>query len=53
MTIALPLLILTSFYGMNVHLPLQESPYVLALLALLMVVSALLIYLYFRRKHWF
>jgi magnesium transporter len=52
-TIALPLLILTSFYGMNVHLPLQESPYVLALLALLMVVSALLIYLYFRRKHWF
>ncbi len=52
-TIALPLLILTSFYGMNVHLPWQESPYVLALLALLMVVSVLLIYLYFRRKHWF
>jgi magnesium transporter len=52
-TIALPLLILTSFYGMNVRLPLQESPYVLILLGLLMGASTLAIYWYFRRKHWF
>ncbi len=52
-TIALPLLILTSFYGMNVRLPFQDSPYVLALLGLVMLASVLGIYWYFRRKHWF
>jgi magnesium transporter len=52
-TIALPLLVLTSFYGMNVRLPLQENPYVLAFLGLVMVASGLAIYWYFRRKHWF
>jgi magnesium transporter len=52
-TIAMPLLILTSFYGMNVHLPLQDNPFVLGILALVMLGSAIGIYLYFRRKHWF
>jgi magnesium transporter len=52
-TIALPLLILTSFYGMNVDLPLQKHPHVIAILGLLMVASVLVVYYYFRRKHWF
>jgi magnesium transporter len=52
-TIALPLLILTSFYGMNVKLPWQDRAEVLPLLGLVMVGLALVIYYYFRRKHWF
>jgi magnesium transporter len=52
-TIALPLLILTSFYGMNVDLPLQKHPHVIAILGLLMAASVLVIYYYFQRKHWF
>jgi magnesium transporter len=52
-TIALPLLILTSFYGMNVDLPLQKHPHVIAILGLLMAASVLVVYYYFRRKHWF
>jgi magnesium transporter len=52
-TIALPLLILTSFYGMNVDLPLQKHAHVIAILGLLMVASVLVVYYYFRRKHWF
>jgi magnesium transporter len=52
-TIALPLLILTSFYGMNVRLPLQEHPYVTEIIVVAMGISALLIFRYFRRKHWF
>jgi len=52
-TIALPLLILTSFYGMNVDLPLQKHPHVIAILGLLMAALVLVVYYYFRRKHWF
>jgi magnesium transporter len=52
-TIALPLLILTSFYGMNVDLPFQKHPDVLAILGLTMLASVLAVYFYFRRKHWF
>ena len=52
-TVALPLLILTSFYGMNVKLPLQEYPHVMAILSGLMLASSLAVLLYFQRKHWF
>ncbi len=52
-TIALPLLIVTSFYGMNVKLPFQEHPYVVAGIVAFMVASALAILEYFRRRHWF
>jgi magnesium transporter len=52
-TIALPFLVFTGFYGMNIPLPLQESPYMPLLLALIMVACALGIYSLFRRKHWF
>ncbi len=52
-TIALPFLIITGVYGMNVDLPFQQSPYVLLFIGLLIGVSALGIFLFFRRKHWF
>ncbi len=52
-TIAMPLLILTSFYGMNVRLPWQDHPYIMEILVAAMVVSGLVIFSYFRRKHWF
>jgi magnesium transporter len=52
-TVALPLLVLTSFYGMNVKLPGQEFPYIMEILVAAMVISGLAIYYYFRRKHWF
>jgi magnesium transporter len=52
-TVALPFLVFTGFYGMNIPLPLQEHRYMPLLLALVMVVCALGIYYFFRRKHWF
>ncbi len=52
-TVALPLLILTSFFGMNVKLPLQEHPNILEIIVATMSVCALAIVYYFRRKHWF
>jgi magnesium transporter len=52
-TIALPFLVITGVYGMNVDLPFQTNPYVLLIIGLMVGVSALAIFLYFRRKHWF
>ncbi len=52
-TIALPFLIITGIYGMNVDLPFQHHPNVLLIIGLLIGVSALGIFYYFRRKHWF
>jgi magnesium transporter len=52
-TVALPFLVFTGFYGMNIPLPWQENPYMPLLLLFLMVACALGIYSYFRRKHWF
>ena len=52
-TIALPMLILTSFYGMNVKLPGQNHPLVLLLLLLAMGASTAGVIYYFWRKHWF
>ena len=52
-TVALPLLILTSFYGMNVKLPGQNHPLVLPLLLLAMGASTAGVIYYFWRKHWF
>jgi len=51
-TIAIPLVVITGFYGMNVPLPWQQSRHVLwILLALMALVSGGLLW-YFRRKHW-
>lgn len=52
-TIALPFLVVTGFYGMNVDLPFQKSPHVLWFLGAIMGAWALGIFWYFRRKHWF
>lgn len=52
-TIALPFLVVTGFYGMNIDLPLQKTPHILWILGTVMGIWALGIFWYFRRKHWF
>ncbi len=52
-TIAMPLLVLTSFYGMNVELPFQKNPHALLALSSIMAASTVAIFIYIRRKHWF
>ncbi len=52
-TIALPLVIITGFFGMNLKLPWTESVHGTLFAIGLMVASTLLILLYFKRKHWF
>jgi magnesium transporter len=51
-TIALPLLVLTSFYGMNIPLPFEHYRYALIPIGLIMLASSIVIFLYIRRKHW-
>lgn len=51
-TIAMPLLVLTSFYGMNIKLPLEQDPYALIPIGLVMVASTIIVFIYIRRKHW-
>jgi magnesium transporter len=52
-TIALPLVIITGFFGMNLPLPLQDRPHGTALAVGIMALSTALVLLYFRRKKWF
>ena len=52
-TIALPLVIITGFFGMNLPLPLQDRPHGTALAVGIMVLSTSLVLLYFKRKKWF
>ncbi len=52
-TVALPLIIITGYFGMNLHLPLQESPHGLLYANGLMALSTLAVLYYFRRKGWF
>jgi magnesium transporter len=52
-TIALPFLIITGIYGMNVDLPFQQNRYVLLIIGAAISGPALGIFLFFRRKHWF
>lgn len=51
-TVALPLIVVTGFYGMNLHLPLQDTTHGTLLVAGLMTASTVGIVLYFRRKGW-
>ena len=51
-TIAMPLLVLTSFYGMNIRLPFEKDPYALIPIGLVMVASTIIVFIYIRRKHW-
>jgi magnesium transporter len=51
-TVATPLLIITSFFGMNLPLPLQDRPHGTAIAVGLMVIAMVLVLMYFRRKKW-
>lgn len=52
-TVALPLVIITGFFGMNLHLPWQEARHGALYSIGLMAVSTFLVLLYFKRKGWF
>ncbi|MBA3914499.1 MAG: hypothetical protein H0X25_11785 [Acidobacteriales bacterium] len=52
-TVALPLVIITGFFGMNLPLPLQHSAHGTLIAIGTMLLSTVLILMYFRRKHWF
>lgn len=52
-TVALPLVIITGFFGMNLPLPLEHSAHGTLFASGLMVLSSVIVLLYFRRKHWF
>jgi magnesium transporter len=52
-TVALPLVIITGFFGMNLKLPWMESPYGTYYALGMMVLSTISVLFYFKRKHWF
>ncbi|HTK96017.1 MAG TPA: magnesium/cobalt transporter CorA [Terriglobales bacterium] len=52
-TIALPLVIITSFFGMNLKLPWEDSPHGLWYAGGLMALSTICVLLFFRRKGWY
>ena len=52
-TVAIPLVVITGFFGMNLKLPWQESPYGALYVTGIMLVSIFLVLWYFRRKRWF
>lgn len=52
-TVALPLVIITGFFGMNLPLPLQHTPHGTLLAIGIMLVSTVLVLAYFKRKGWF
>lgn len=51
-TVALPFVIVTGFFGMNLHLPFAQSRLGAAVAVGMMFAAASLILLYFRRKNW-
>lgn len=52
-TIALPLVIITGFFGMNLRLPWMESPHGSWYAIGIMAIPTLAILYYFKRKRWF
>lgn len=52
-TIALPLVIITGFFGMNLHLPWTNSSYGAWYASGLMLLSTAVVLLYFKRKRWY
>src|SRR5438270_12392580 len=52
-TVALPLIIITGFFGMNLPLPLQHSPHALGYTVGLMALSTVAVLVYFKVKGWF
>ena len=52
-TIALPLVVITGFFGMNLHLPWLDNPHGTLYAAGLMLASTIAVLLYFKSKRWF
>jgi magnesium transporter len=52
-TLALPLVIITGFWGMNLHLPWSSNPHGIWYVSGLMMLSIVLVLLYFKWKRWF
>jgi magnesium transporter len=52
-TLALPLVIITGFFGMNLHLPWSSNPHGLWYVTGLMGLSIVLVLWFFKRKRWF
>ncbi|HXS76790.1 MAG TPA: magnesium/cobalt transporter CorA [Terracidiphilus sp.] len=52
-TVALPLVIITGFFGMNLKLPWANNPHGTDYAVALMAVSTISILVYFKRKRWF
>jgi magnesium transporter len=52
-TVALPLLIITGFYGMNLPLPWAQRAHSTVFVTLLMLATTAAVLAYFRRKRWF
>jgi magnesium transporter len=51
-TIVLPLTFITSVYGMNILLPLQENKYAFHIITAVMVALAGFMLFYFKKRHW-
>jgi magnesium transporter len=52
-TVALPLVIITGFFGMNLLLPWENSVHGTVLAMALMVISTISVLVYFKKKRWF
>jgi magnesium transporter len=52
-TVALPLVIITGFFGMNLPLPWEHSAHGTLFSVALMVLSSVIVLFYFKRKGWF
>jgi magnesium transporter len=52
-TVSLPMVIITGFFGMNLHIPWTSNPWGAVYASAIMLISTALILLYFRRKNWF
>ena len=52
-TLALPLVVITGFFGMNLHLPWSNNPHGVWYASALMLVSIVGVLWYFKRKRWF
>ena len=51
-TISIPLVVVTGFYGMNIHLPMQESPFAVYFIIGALGSASLAMLLFFWRKGW-
>ena len=50
--IMLPLTLISSIYGMNISLPFADDPHAFIITAVIMILIALLMLTYFRKRHW-